>query len=151
LRRRRAGAGPHPQPQRPRALHRFLGPRDLAGLPRSGPRRPDDLRGPRPERGPDDVRKPGPPGSAHQPFEGRVGRARHPRRHARQHLPADVPEVSSPQPRPDLKEPPMKLSLAFLLALLGMPQEETKTLAIGDPAPDFSLPGVDGKTHSLAD
>jgi peroxiredoxin len=26
-----------------------------------------------------------------------------------------------------------------------------RTLAIGDPAPDFKLPGVDGKTHSLAD
>src|SRR5580692_11254809 len=26
-----------------------------------------------------------------------------------------------------------------------------KTLAIGSPAPDFKLPGVDGKTHSLAD
>jgi peroxiredoxin len=25
------------------------------------------------------------------------------------------------------------------------------TLAIGSPAPDFSLPGIDGKTHSLAD
>lgn len=26
-----------------------------------------------------------------------------------------------------------------------------KTLAIGDSAPDFSLPGIDGKTHTLAD
>jgi len=26
-----------------------------------------------------------------------------------------------------------------------------KTLEIGDPAPDFSLPGVDGKTTTLAD
>ena len=24
-------------------------------------------------------------------------------------------------------------------------------LAVGDPAPDFSLPGSDGKTHSMAD
>jgi peroxiredoxin len=28
---------------------------------------------------------------------------------------------------------------------------DLKTLAIGAPAPDFRLPGVDGKTHSLAD
>ena len=27
----------------------------------------------------------------------------------------------------------------------------TETLALGDPAPDFSLSGVDGKTHRLAD
>lgn len=26
-----------------------------------------------------------------------------------------------------------------------------RTLALGDPAPDFSLPGIDGRTHSLAD
>lgn len=26
-----------------------------------------------------------------------------------------------------------------------------RTLAIGDPAPDFALPGIDGKTHRLAD
>ena len=25
------------------------------------------------------------------------------------------------------------------------------TLAIGSPAPDFSLPGIDGKTHSLGE
>ena len=29
--------------------------------------------------------------------------------------------------------------------------EALKTLAIGSPAPDFKLPGVDGKTYSLAD
>jgi hypothetical protein len=26
-----------------------------------------------------------------------------------------------------------------------------RALAIGDPAPDFSLPGTDGKQHTLAD
>ena len=26
-----------------------------------------------------------------------------------------------------------------------------RTLAIGDTAPDFALPGIDGKTHRLAD
>jgi len=48
----------------------------------------------------------------------------------------------------------MKLSLLapFLLALAGAAQDEPiKPLAIGDAAPDFSLPGVDGKTYSLAD
>jgi peroxiredoxin len=45
----------------------------------------------------------------------------------------------------------MRLFLAILLAI-AVPQEDAlKTLAIGDAAPDFSLPGVDGKTYSLAD
>src|SRR5258706_3562561 len=29
--------------------------------------------------------------------------------------------------------------------------DDLKELAIGDSAPDFSLPGIDGKTHTLAD
>jgi peroxiredoxin len=29
--------------------------------------------------------------------------------------------------------------------------EDLKTLAIGDAAPDFSLPGIDGRTHTIAD
>src|SRR5579875_831186 len=40
------------------------------------------------------------------------------------------------------------------LLLLGcgvFAQDEHPILAIGAPAPDFSLPGVDGKTHKLAD
>jgi len=46
----------------------------------------------------------------------------------------------------------MKFSLAILLALTGAPQDDAvKPLAIGDAAPDFSLPGVDGKTYTLAD
>ena len=30
-------------------------------------------------------------------------------------------------------------------------EDEHPTLAIGSPAPDFSLPGIDGKTHSLSE
>lgn len=44
------------------------------------------------------------------------------------------------------------LAAAGLLAaapVLGA--EEPKPLAAGDPAPAFSLPGSDGKTHALAD
>lgn len=53
---------------------------------------------------------------------------------------------------------PLRLRFAIALAalvLLAGPALAAppgfKTLAIGDPAPDFKLPGVDGKTHALAD
>ena len=38
------------------------------------------------------------------------------------------------------------LAVAPLLA-----SEGPKPLAVGDPAPAFSLPGTDGKTHALSD
>jgi len=38
------------------------------------------------------------------------------------------------------------IALAPLLAA-----EDAKPLAAGDPAPAFSLPGSDGKTHSLSE
>ncbi len=41
--------------------------------------------------------------------------------------------------------------LSLLLASAAWAQEAHPILAIGSPAPGFSLPGVDGKTHSLAD
>ena len=40
---------------------------------------------------------------------------------------------------------------AAALFLLTVPQDDLKPLAIGSAAPDFSLPGVDGKTYTLAD
>ena len=42
------------------------------------------------------------------------------------------------------------LSLLMICAALTA-QEEHPTLAIGSQAPDFSLPGIDGKTHSLGE
>src|SRR6185436_19435512 len=40
---------------------------------------------------------------------------------------------------------------AAALLLLAVPQDDVKPLALGSAAPDFSLPGVDGKTYTLAD
>src|SRR5579862_1992383 len=45
-----------------------------------------------------------------------------------------------------------RLPLALLTLALApavFPQAEHPTLAVGSPAPDFSLPGIDGKTHTL--
>jgi peroxiredoxin len=39
----------------------------------------------------------------------------------------------------------------FFLTFLASAQNSHPILPLGSPAPDFSLPGVDGKTHSLAD
>jgi peroxiredoxin len=46
----------------------------------------------------------------------------------------------------------LSLVLTLLAPVLAIAQEEhPKTLAIGSAAPDFHLPGIDGKTYSLAD
>ncbi len=43
------------------------------------------------------------------------------------------------------------LSFLFLISLTVQADDVHPTLAVGSPAPDFSLPGVDGKTHTLSD
>jgi len=43
------------------------------------------------------------------------------------------------------------LSVLFALSLRTDAQEGLADLKIGDPAPDFALPGIDGKTHRLAE
>jgi thiol-disulfide isomerase/thioredoxin len=48
----------------------------------------------------------------------------------------------------------MSMWLLLALVLIAAPafaDEPHSTLAIGSPAPDFSLPGTDGKTHKLSD
>jgi peroxiredoxin len=42
-----------------------------------------------------------------------------------------------------------RILAAILLAVAAFGAEEHPTLAIGSPAPPFSLPGIDGKTHTL--
>ena len=48
-----------------------------------------------------------------------------------------------------------RLSLALLsaaaMAFSAHAEDGLRDLQIGDPAPDFSLPGIDGKTHTLAE
>jgi peroxiredoxin Q/BCP len=43
------------------------------------------------------------------------------------------------------------LGLGVAGAALGAGGDESKGLAVGDPAPGFTLPGSDGKQHSLKD
>lgn len=52
----------------------------------------------------------------------------------------------------DLMMKPIHVGLAFLITCVAaFAQDIPKVLEIGAPAPDFSLPGTDGKTHALAD
>lgn len=44
-----------------------------------------------------------------------------------------------------------RLMISLLLAVATFGQTNHPILAIGSPAPDFSLPGVDGKIHKLSD
>jgi thiol-disulfide isomerase/thioredoxin len=44
-----------------------------------------------------------------------------------------------------------RLVLLLSLSLFAWADEAHPTLALNSPAPDFSLPGVDGKTHKLSD
>ena len=44
-----------------------------------------------------------------------------------------------------------RLMISLFLAVATFGQTNHPILAIGSPAPDFSLPGVDGKIHKLPD
>src|SRR3982750_1399518 len=44
-----------------------------------------------------------------------------------------------------------RLFAVLLLLTPVFADEPHPTLALGSPAPDFSLPGIDGKTHKLSD
>src|SRR5437870_3196048 len=54
--------------------------------------------------------------------------------------------------RADMKQRvPVAIGLFAMLCLGAAPAAEVKPLEIGSAAPDFSLPGVDGKTYNLKD
>ena len=42
-------------------------------------------------------------------------------------------------------------AFACLTGTMAFAQDQPVTLNVGDKAPDFSLPGTDGKTHTLAE
>src|SRR6202046_2927190 len=44
-----------------------------------------------------------------------------------------------------------KLTLILLASMAAVAEEHHPTLPIGSPAPDFALPGVDGRIHKLSD
>ena len=45
----------------------------------------------------------------------------------------------------------LRLTLGLLMAVFVLADEPHPTLAVGSAAPDFALPGIDGKTHHLKD
>ena len=45
----------------------------------------------------------------------------------------------------------LTLSILLTFCFASLAEEGIHDLKIGDPAPDFALPGIDGKTHRLAD
>src|ERR1700728_1168542 len=44
-----------------------------------------------------------------------------------------------------------KLTLILLVSMAAVAEEHHPILPIGSPAPDFALPGVDGRIHKLSD
>jgi len=46
---------------------------------------------------------------------------------------------------------PQALALMLTIPFAAHAQDGIHDLKIGDPAPDFALPGIDGKTHRLAE
>ena len=53
--------------------------------------------------------------------------------------------------RPRTRPLSLALTAALGIAIALTPALAAADLAVGDPAPAFSLPGSDGKTHSLAE
>ncbi len=58
---------------------------------------------------------------------------------------------SEPKKTKEKREAPTTAQFGFVPNPIEVPEQEVKVLAIGAKAPDFSLPGTDGKFHSLTD
>jgi peroxiredoxin Q/BCP len=62
-----------------------------------------------------------------------------------------APKASAKKAAPKAKTAKAKAKPATAKPAVSLPTKASKELTVGAPAPDFSLPGDDGRTHTLAE